>query len=66
MKLQVNTAGAWKDVCHFDTARKAEVAKAVSQLAGIVGVGAKWSVLHDNGKREWIGLPLAQTARGAL
>lgn len=49
MKLQVNTAGAWKDVCHFDTARKAEVAKAVSQLAGIVGVSAKWSVLHDNG-----------------
>lgn len=66
MKLQVNTAGAWKDVCHFEAARKAEVAKAVAQLASIAGVKATWSVLHDNGKREWIGLPLAETARAAL
>lgn len=54
MKLQINTNGAWRDVIEFQDDRKAEVMKAVDNLAGILGNSASWSVLHDGGRRELV------------
>lgn len=66
MMLQINTAGAWKNVVTFDAARRAEVVKAVGNLAGILGDGARWCILHEGGRREWLsfGAPRARLGAG--
>ena len=55
MKLQINTSGAWRNVVEFDAARKAEVVRAARILGGILGDSASWSIVRDDGKREWLG-----------
>lgn len=65
MKLQINTAGSWKNVVEFDARRKTEVVKAVENLAGVLGDSASWCILHDNGHREWLRFPLAAGFRKA-
>ena len=54
MKLQINTSGSWKNVVEFDARRKAEVVKAVENLADILGDSATWCIVHDGGRREWL------------
>lgn len=54
MKLQVNTSGAWKNVCEFDASRRAEVVKALTALIHALGKVAKWCIVHDDGSREWL------------
>lgn len=60
MKLEINTAGAWKTVCEFDAGRLREVLDAVEIFAAVVP-DANWSVRDDNGVRRWLhisdGLP---------
>ena len=63
MILQVNTAGAWKNVAGFDSARKGEVVAAVNNLSGILGPRVKWCVVHDNGDREWLRTSIADAFR---
>lgn len=53
MKLEINTAGAWKTVCEFDAGRLREVLDAVEILAAVVP-DANWSVRDDNGVRRWL------------
>lgn len=55
--LQVNTAGAWKNVARFDAARRLEVIAAVDKLGGILGDSATWCLLFDGGVREWLKPP---------
>lgn len=59
LTLQVNNAGAWKNVVAFDRARKPEVLGAVSRLAGVLP-DAKWCLLSEDGKRDWIKAPGVQ------
>lgn len=55
MKLQVNTAGAWKHILDFDQARREEVLVALRVLADAIGPDrAKWSFVDDKGKRQWL------------
>lgn len=54
MKLQVNTSGAWKTVVDFDESRREEVIAAAQRLAEAADEEIRWSVLHDNEKREWL------------
>lgn len=54
MKLQVNTAGSWKDVIEFDAARRWEVIDATRMLSLALGHSAKFALVDDNGKREWL------------
>jgi hypothetical protein len=48
MKLQINAAGAWRNVLDYPRDRDAEVRWHAAYLANIVG--AKLRVLHDDGK----------------
>lgn len=54
--LQVNTAGAWKNVAQFDAARRVDVTLAVDQLAAALGGDTRWCYLHADGTREWLGV----------
>lgn len=54
MKLQVNTAGAWRNVIEFTPAQALKVLQAVKILQTALGDRAKWCVLHDDGQREWL------------
>jgi hypothetical protein len=54
VKLQVNTAGAWKALVEFDAERRAEVVRALHRLDSALGCGAKWSLVNDDGEREWL------------
>lgn len=55
MKLQVNTAGAWKHILDFDKSRREEVLTAVRVLADAIGKDrAKWSFVDDKGNRQWL------------
>lgn len=54
MKLQVNTAGAWKDVCDVPIDRYAEVRAAAVALGDIMGRSARFCIVDDAGKREWL------------
>ena len=54
MKLQVNTSGAWKNVLDFDKSRLDQVRKAIDVLAAAIGHTAKWCIVDDNGKRQWL------------
>jgi hypothetical protein len=55
MKLQVNTAGAWKNLAEFDELRRWEVEQAIKALDEALGDGKpKWCVVDDNGKRQWL------------
>lgn len=53
LTLQVNTAGAWKNVCKVDRARARDVRDAVVRLAGILP-DAKWCLRDPQGGRDWI------------
>lgn len=55
MKLQVNTAGAWKDVLVFDVARAREVIEALRVLNVALGQDQpKWCLVNDSGARKWL------------
>jgi hypothetical protein len=55
MKLQVNTAGAWKNVVDFPEQRREEVLAALSELRlALREDDPKWSVVDDKGRREWL------------
>lgn len=54
MMLQIATDEAWRNVAVFDPARKAEVAKAVANLGGILGDGVAWCIVDDSGERQWL------------
>lgn len=62
MKLQVNTAGSWKAIVDFDSDRREEVVRALHRLDSALGPGAKWSLVHDDGKREWLQLAKLHSA----
>lgn len=57
MKLQVNTAGAWKAVVEFHDDRRVEVIKALHMLDTALGSSAKWCLVDAAGKREWLDMP---------
>lgn len=63
MMLQINTAGAWKNVVAFEAAKEREVESAVHRLAGAVP-DAKWCVVDDLGNRRWLSTPAKRTCRG--
>lgn len=52
MKLQVNTSGAWRNVCEFGSDRYAEVKRAVEYIAPLTD--ADWCIVDSAGRREWI------------
>lgn len=52
MKLQINTSGAWRNVCEFAAGRHREVKSAVEKIAPLVD--ADWCIVDDEGRREWI------------
>lgn len=54
MKLQVNTAGSWKNVVEFEAKDRAAVQAAAGLLARILGASAKWCIVDDFGHREWL------------
>lgn len=58
--LQINTSGAWKNMLTFAPERREEVLRAVGTLAGVLGSGTTWCLLHPDGKREWLREPLSQ------
>lgn len=58
--LQINTTGAWRNVLQFEPARRGEVVKAAAGLASAAGSDVSWSLLHANGKREWLPKPLTK------
>lgn len=55
MKLQLNTNGAWKHVVDFPAERREEILHATIVFARVLGSSIKWSIVHDDGKREWLG-----------
>lgn len=55
MKLQVNVAGSWRNVVDFDASRRDAVTGALPQLARALGGKARWCIVDDLGKREWLG-----------
>ncbi|HEY4294540.1 hypothetical protein [Luteibacter sp.] len=54
LMLQLNTSGAWRNMVQFEVDRRDEVLRATHIFAGVLGKGAKWSILHADGKREWL------------
>jgi hypothetical protein len=52
--LQINTAGAWKNLVQFDDAEREEVLTGLKGLAQALGDRASWCLLHDDGHREWL------------
>ncbi|UPG87003.1 hypothetical protein L2Y94_06510 [Luteibacter aegosomatis] len=54
LMLQLNTSGAWQTIVQFEVNRRDEVLRAAHVFAGILGKGAKWSIVHADGDREWL------------
>lgn len=54
MKLQVNTRGAWKNVCDFPLAKYFEVRDAATRLGAILGDDGRFCIVDDVGRREWL------------
>lgn len=52
--LQINTAGSWRNVLSFEPARRDEILGGLAALAGVLGKGARWCLLRQDGKREWL------------
>jgi hypothetical protein len=52
MKLQVNTSGAWRNVCEFTGDRYHEVKRVVEKIAPLTD--ADWCIVGPDGAREWI------------
>lgn len=61
-QLQVNTAGAWRNVVRFEAAYRPKVIEAVALLSSAVP-DATWCIVHPDGNREWITASLASTFR---
>ena len=53
MRLQINTAGAWKNLFDFDANRAAEVEDAAAALSRAAG-GVNMAVLDDDGTRRYL------------
>jgi hypothetical protein len=54
LTLQLNTSGAWRNVMQFAAESRDDVLRATHIFAGVLGKGAKWSILHADGRREWL------------
>lgn len=52
--LQINTRGAWSNVVQFDQAKLDDVLAGLKGLAQGLGADVKWSVVHDDGERQWL------------
>jgi hypothetical protein len=52
--LQINTKGAWRNVLDFEARSRGDIVAGLKPLARVLGDAAKWSVLHDDGRREWL------------
>jgi hypothetical protein len=61
-QLQVNTAGAWRNVVRFEAAMRPKVIEAVAVLSSAVP-DATWCIVHPDGKREWITSALSTVFR---
>lgn len=53
MILQVNTSGAWRNVVEFDASDRPRMIAVLIPLAKLVP-NAKWCLVDDQGKREWL------------
>lgn len=53
MQLQINTTGAWRKVLDFEARERRRVLQALAILMS-VAPDAKWCLLHDGGRREWL------------
>jgi hypothetical protein len=63
MKLQVNNSGAWKHVATFDAGRRGQVIAATIRMARALDAHrVRWSIVGDDGKREWLGTLYDATA----
>lgn len=56
MKLQINTAGAWRDVCRIRDSEAMNVTVAAVMLARAIA-GARFAIVDDDGKRRWFSGP---------
>lgn len=54
LTLQINTKGGWRNVLDFHADKRDDVIAGLKSLANILGDTAKWSVLHEDGRREWL------------
>lgn len=54
LTLQINTSGAWRNVCKFDPSRRDEVVAAAKVFGQVLGDGVSWGLLHPNGTRAWL------------
>jgi len=54
MTLQINTSGSWKTLLQFAPERRPEILRALGVFAGVLGDAARWCLLHEDGKREWL------------
>lgn len=52
--LQINTAGAWKNVVQFDESQREGVLDGLKGLAQALGPKVTWCLVDENGKREWL------------
>ena len=68
MKLQVNTSGAWRNVCEFPSDRYDEVKRVVEKIAPLTD--ADWCIVGTADASEWITggrtLSRAQQAKGSV
>ena len=64
IQLQVNTAGAWRNVLSFERSDRHRVIQAIAILSS-VAPRASWCLVHANGEREWISGRLVVTKGGA-
>lgn len=61
MKLQVNANGSWRNVIEFEASHRDQVLSAAVMLARAAKPAtdgmrpARWCVVDDAGKREWLG-----------
>lgn len=53
MQLQINTSGSWRKLFDFPTHDRPRVMQALAILKGTLP-DAKWCLLHDGGRREWL------------
>lgn len=56
--LQINTNGAWRNVCtvDMDAGRRAELVRHLSALRAVLG-DAQWSLQMPSGYRDYLKLP---------
>lgn len=54
LTLQINTAGAWKNVVTFDKDKREPVLAAAGLLARILGPSTKWALIDEFGHRQWL------------